>query len=138
MKKNVIIKLKDWHSGPDENYTSQLDAVGTLELIDGGFILIYEEPGEGMEGCVTTLKCEGDFVTMTREGSYNTQMIMEREKRHTCHYVTPMGEIVMGIFARRIEAHMGENGGTLLLNYTIDINTDFASMNELNIIVSEA
>ena len=73
---------------------------------------------------------------MTRCGDYSTQMIMEREKRHSCHYNTPMGEMVMGVFARRIESDMTEDGGSLLLDYTIDINADFASINELKITVS--
>ena len=72
---------------------------------------------------------------MTREGEYTTQMIIEREKRHLCHYMTPMGEIVMGVFARKVESDMSENGGGLLLNYTIDINADFAAINELKITV---
>ena len=47
-----------------------------------------------------------------------------------------MGEMVMGVFARRIESDMTEDGGSLLLDYTIDINADFASINELKITVS--
>ena len=136
MKKKVVINIADTHSDAQDSYSSELNVLGTLECFEGGYELIYEETGEGLKGCVTTLQCEGDgVVTMTREGEYTTQMIIEREKRHLCHYMTPMGEIVMGVFARKVESDMSENGGGLLLNYTIDINADFAAINELKITV---
>ena len=137
MKKKVVINIVDSHFDAKDKYSSELNALGTLEHTEDGYLLSYEEPCEGLEGCVTTLRCESNgTVTMTRCGDYSTQMIMEREKRHSCHYNTPMGEMVMGVFARRIESDMTEDGGSLLLDYTIDINADFASINELKITVS--
>lgn len=136
MKKKVVINIADTHSDAHDSSSSELNVLGTLEHIEGGYELTYEEAGEGLRGCVTTLRWENNgVVTMTRQGEYTTQMIIEREKRHLCHYMTPMGEIVMGVFARKVESDMGENGGSLLLNYTIDINADFVSVNELKITV---
>ncbi len=137
MKEKVVINIADSHSDAHDSYSSELDVLGTLEYVDGGYELVYEETGEGLQGCVTTLRYEGDgVVTMTRAGEYTTQMIFEREKRHSCHYMTPMGEIVMGVFARKVESDIKENTGSLLLNYTIDINADFAAINELKITVN--
>ncbi len=134
MKKKVVINIADTHSDARDSYSSELNVLGTLEHFEDAYELVYEETGEELQGCVTTLRyADNGVVTMTRQGEYTTQMVIERETRHLCHYMTPVGEIVMGVFARKVESDMGEDGGTLLLNYTIDINADFVAVNELKI-----
>ena len=74
---------------------------------------------------------------MTRTGKYNTEMVIEKERRHLCCYTTPYGELMMGIYANLISNEIGENGGTLKFSYTIDFNNTPASENELEITVAE-
>ena len=119
MEKKVFINIEDSHSGHDDSYSSQTSTQAE------------------MEGCVTTLLIEdGGLVTMTRNGAYTTQMVMERGRRHVCHYATPFGDMLLGIFAKKVESSVTEEGGELLLNYTIDVNADLAASNELKITVS--
>ena len=73
---------------------------------------------------------------MTRTGKYNTEMVIEKDRRHTCFYRTPYGELIMGIFAKKISNEMTENGGILNFSYTIDFNNTPASENELVVSVS--
>ena len=130
MEKKVFINIEDSHSGHDDSYSSQTSTQGVLRLLENGYELSYEEPAAEMEGCVTTLLIEdGGLVTMTRNGAYTTQMVMERGRRHVCHYATPFG-------AKKVESSVTEDGGELLLNYTIDVNADLAASNELKITVS--
>ena len=74
---------------------------------------------------------------MLRSGKYNTEMIIEKDRRHTCYYMTPYGELIMGVYAKSIANGIGENGGTLKFSYTIDFNNTPASENELFITVAE-
>lgn len=137
MEKKVFINIEDSHSGHDDSYSSQTSTQGVLRLLENGYELSYEEPAAEMEGCVTTLLIEDDgLVTMTRNGAYTTQMVMERGRRHVCHYATPFGDMLLGIFAKKVESSVTEDGGELLLNYTIDVNADLAASNELKITVS--
>ena len=106
MEKKVFINIEDSHSGHDDSYSSQ------------------------------TSTQDGGLVTMTRNGAYTTQMVMERGRRHVCHYATPFGDMLLGIFAKKVESSVTEDGGELLLNYTIDVNADLAASNELKITVS--
>ena len=86
MEKKVFINIEDSHSGHDDSYSSQTSTQGVLRLLENGYELSYEEPAAEMEGCVTTLLIEdGGLVTMTRNGAYTTQMVMERGRRHVCH-----------------------------------------------------
>ena len=136
--KNAIITIKDRHIQDGEELTAELTTSGSFELTEKGCIVIYKETDEEMTDCVTRLDVEGSqTVTMTRTGKYNTEMIIEKERRHTCFYSTPFGELIMGIYANSVVNNIGENGGTLSFSYTIDFNNSPASENELCITVAE-
>lgn len=136
--KNAVIKIVDRHVQDGEEYSAELTTSGTYELTEKGCTVIYHETDEEMTDCVTTLSIEGSQrITMTRSGKYNTEMVIEKERRHSCFYNTPFGELIMGIYASRIENRIGENGGTLVFAYDIDFNNTPASENELEITVAE-
>jgi len=136
--KNAIIKITDRHFQDGEEYSAELTTSGCFEITENGCTVVYHETDEEMADCTTTLRVEGSSrITMTRSGKYNTEMIIEKERRHTCYYATPYGELIMGIYADRISNLMGENGGSLEFAYDIDINNTPASRNELQIKVAE-
>ena len=136
--KNAIITIKDRHLQDGEELTAELTTSGSFELTEKGCVVIYKETDEEMTDCVTRLDVESSqTVTMTRTGKYNTEMIIEKDRRHTCFYSTPFGELIMGIYANSVVNNIGENGGTLSFSYTIDFNNSPASENELYITVAE-
>lgn len=138
MEKNVFINIDAAYSSPEGSYSTQTNTQGTLSFNGGGCELSYEEPADELAGSITTLSIEQNgLVTMTRKGQFITEMVMEQGKRHVCHYSTPFGDMLMGIFAKKVESSLDENGGELLLHYTIDVNADLASTNELKITVTK-
>ena len=135
--KKAVIHIIDTHLSDGEKYTCELTTAGTLDFLDGAYILTYDETDTELAGCTTTLKVDKNkTVTMTRSGKYNTELILEKERRHSCFYNTPFGELMMGIYAKSIESEMTENGGKLRFCYTIDFNNDLASENDLSISVA--
>ena len=137
--KDVIIRIVDNHEMDGENSTSELITVGTLDGFGDNYSLVYAEQDEALQGCVTTIKVEDKKrIVMTRTGDICAEMIIEKDKRHNCHYMTPHGDFMMGIFARYIQSKMNADGGELKFQYTIDFNTGLASVNELNVTVKEA
>ena len=137
--KDVIIRIVDNHEMDGENSTSELITVGTLDGFGDNYSLVYAEQDEALQGCVTTIKVEDKKrIVMTRTGDICAEMIIEKDKRHNCHYMTPHGDFMMGIFARYIQSKMNADGGELKFQYTIDFNTGLASGNELNVTVKEA
>ena len=135
--KNAIIKITDRHLQDGEEYTSELTTAGEFEATESGCKIIYKETDEELLDCVTTLTVDGGRISMLRSGRYNTEMIIELDRRHSCYYSTPYGELMMGIYANLISNKIGENGGTLKFAYTIDFNNTPASENELEITVAE-
>ncbi len=134
--KKAIIKITDRHVQDGEEYEAELTTSGEFEMTENGCRVVYSETDEELHNCVTTLDVEGfRKISMTRSGKYNTEMIIEKDRRHTCYYKTPYGELMMGIFAKNISNEMTENGGILNFSYTIDFNNTPASENELTVSV---
>ena len=134
--KKAIIKITDRHIQDGEEYEAELTTSGEFEITENGCKVVYTETDEELENCVTTLDVTGsEKISMTRAGKYNTEMVIEKDRRHSCFYQTPYGELMMGIFAKKVVNEMTENGGTLNFSYTIDFNNTPASENELTVSV---
>lgn len=133
----AIVKIVDRHIQDGEKISCELTTSGEFEVTESGCKIVYNETDEELANCVTTLDVEAsDKISMTRSGKYNTEMIIEKERRHSCYYATPYGELLMGIYAKKIENKVTENGGTLDFSYTIDFNNVTASENELSVTVT--
>ena len=78
-----------------------------------------------------------DSVTMMRSGKAMSTLIIERGKKHHCHYGTEFGEFMIGISTDEIKNGLSESGGDIYLKYTLDINSSFMSENEMFINVKE-
>lgn len=139
MQKDVIINIQDTHSIDGESQTAELLTTGTLTGFGELYSLTYAEQDNGLKNCITTLVVEGNKkITMSRQGHYKANFVMEKGKRHNCHYSTPHGDILMGVYTSNISSDMKENGGKLVFKYTIDFNASHSSENELKITVKEA
>lgn len=138
MEKEVVIKIVDRHEMDGDTDGLETTLLGTFEGTRDKYILSYAENGE-LEGCRVTLRVEnGDTVVMTRSGMFETELIIQRGVRHNCSYSTPAGNLMLGVFAGRVESDMDEKGGTLEFDYTLDLGAGVVSENYLVITVTEA
>lgn len=135
--KNAIVQIKDIHIQNGEKACCELTSAGFLGIENGGFSVKYEETDNELSGCVTTLHIEApNKISMLRSGKYNTEMVFEKDRRHICYYKTPFGEMMMGIYSKKVVSELGENGGYINFAYTIDFNNELVSENELFISVT--
>ena len=134
--KEAIIKITDRHIQEGEELSAELTTSGTLEFRPDGFTVTYVETDEELKGCTTVLNYRNGAIVMTRTGKYNTELIIEKDRRHTCFYQTPFGELMMGVYTKNIFTDMTESGGSLRFSYTIDFNNDLASENDLDVSVA--
>ncbi len=133
MSKNVLITLKSVQWVDKESAETELITSGTYENIDDGYEICYDEStATGFAGSKTVLTCIGDkLATLNRTGSTSSNFIIEKDKKHHCHYGTPYGEFMMGIFTHKIENTLTDDGGDIYMKYTIDINSTYVSDNEI-------
>ena len=136
MKSDVIITITDFHKMDEETSGSTLTTVGKFWGNSMDYHIVYAEQDEELSGSETEIHVENESkVTLTRRGRYNSCLVIEPNQRHNCFYSTPAGEIMMGIFAKKVQSEVDELGGELFFNYTIDFNSGFASENELKITI---
>ena len=138
--KDVCINIKSTQSAEGESDTTELFTSGKMSPLDNeeGFSVTYEENGTtGYEGSAVNLEITKQCVRLTRSGTVLSNLIIEKGKKHHCHYGTPYGDIMVGITTDEIKSDINENGGNLYLKYTIDINSSFMSENEMYINIKE-
>lgn len=110
---------------------------------DGRISLSYDETElTGMEGSTTTVtfsEKDPETVTMLRYGSVTTTLVFEQDQRHICVYETPIMPFEICIYARRVENHLTMDGGSMLLDYLIEIHGAKAerTLFELNVVPTD-
>lgn len=139
----MLINIKSKFSAENGNETIEFFTKGKLEKNthsrnESDYRLTYVEcEDNGYAGSLVTLGITGnDLVTLNRDASEAfspTNIVIERGKKHYCHYGTPYGDFMVGISANEIMSDMNDFGGNLRLKYTVDINSSFMSRNEMEI-----
>ena len=130
-----LITITDSHNTDGQIEKSEMTTTAEIEGNADDYIISYEEKTEEMKGCHTTVHVtNGTCVQITRTGEYNTEMTMDKGKRSQCAYVTPIGQISMGIYASRVISEFVENEKlTVDFTYTLDFNNELVSRNRVKI-----
>lgn len=137
--KQVLIAVKGMQDVDGTSNGDELVTPGVLTCEDGVIRFSYlESELTGMEGTKTTFEIQKSYVTLTREGTVNSQMIFETGRKHVFVYDTPFGAITMGVSTSSIKSNMSENGGDLEIHSTIDMENNLVSRNVFKINVREA
>ena len=140
MENNVIISIQGKQSfQAQEDDTIELVTEGCLEPDgDEGYTLTYQESQlTGLEGTLTTFQIEPDRVTLLRVGEVNSQMVFEEGRRHLSMYDTPYGALSIGVNTRRMRSDLSASGGSIEIDYAIEIDHALAGQNLFRIQVRE-
>lgn len=134
MRQDYIITIVGCQRVESEENEMQLTTVGSYVNKDGNRYIIYSEYEEDNPSIKTTsvLKVEGDKrVTLIRNGEDRTRLILEKGKRHQCFYNTGVGSMMVGVFTKKIDTNLSDDGGQLEINYSLDINSGLTSLNQI-------
>ena len=140
MDKSVIISIRGTQT-LDDNPPETVELITEGRLIDcgeEGYTLTYQESElTGLEGTLTTFQIERDRVTLLRVGEVNSQMVFEEGRRHLSMYDTPYGALSVGINTRKMRAELDARGGSIEIDYAIEIDHALAGQNLFRIHVRE-
>lgn len=130
MIQTVVLSLRGEQSYPGQDPdVIELVTEGTLEDVDGGWKLCYEESElTGLAGVRTTFQVQGKTVTLTRTGKLNSQMIFEEGIPHDSLYEMEFGALMLTVCAIQIETNLTQEGGTIDLKYSIEVEQSAAGM----------
>lgn len=128
MRKNVLLSICGRQSYPGQEPDSiELVTAGTMEQVPGGWELSYLESDlTGLDGVKTVFRVEDNKITLTRQGRLRSEMVFMEGMRHESLYQMEFGALMMVVCARKISANLSENGGTVDLVYSIEIEQSMA------------
>ncbi|MCQ2484031.1 MAG: DUF1934 domain-containing protein [Clostridia bacterium] len=129
-----LITINDTHKTDGQVENSELETVAEVSGTENDYKIEYDEQSEEMKGCHTTVHVtDGCCVHITRKGSYSTELMMDKGKRSQCCYITPVGQISMGVFTSRVISEFTEKNIKLDFTYTLDFNNELISRNRVRI-----
>ncbi len=121
----------------DEPLEMSLITEADVTVEDGRFTVSYDESeATGLEGSrtsVTFLEDEPGLISIIRTGAFRTAIVVEEAKRHICTYETPFMPFEISTYGRRVENSMSREGGTLTVDYVVEIKGGLAQHSVLTL-----
>ena len=119
----VVLSICGRQSYADQE-PEQIELVtdGVLEYCDGGWKLQYQESElTGLEGVTTTFRVEPDKIVLDRTGKLRSQIVFKEGVGHDSLYQMEFGALMISVYAQRVWAQIGPDGGVIDLVYSIEI-----------------
>jgi Uncharacterized protein conserved in bacteria len=142
MQENYLISIIGRQQVDDQTGEVEVTTLGSYVKKGNSRYIVYKEydaEDSGNTPRTSVLKVDGNSrVTLMRGGADSTRLILENGKRHVCPYETGYGCMMIGVFTSKVKSELDDLGGKLEVNYTLDINSNLSSMNEIYITVKEA
>lgn len=103
---------------------------------NGKHYLLFEERIEGLDGITkNTIKFNNKMVDITKKGAANVHMIFEEKQKNMTYYNTPFGNLLIGLYANKINVEEKKDIIEIKIDYSLDINYQFVSECSINISV---
>ncbi len=137
MKKDALLSIRSTQrfEGCDEE---KIDLITQARFYKRGgkFYISYEESElTGLLGTRTTVKIDGDTVTMMRTGTYPSEMIFGKNQRHVGLYHTEFGAMTISTHTNQLRNTIGEYGGELEIDYTVEVDQSMIGNHHFRMII---
>ena len=130
MKQEVVLSIRgsQKYQG-QEPEVIELVTEGTMEFVDGGWDIRYEESTlTGLEGVVTTFRVEPGKIVLKRSGKLNSLMVFQQGIPHDSLYQMEFGALMITVEAKFLYFDIVSDGGTIDLTYSISIENTEAGL----------
>ncbi|MBU7007331.1 DUF1934 domain-containing protein [Phosphitispora fastidiosa] len=140
MSKSVIISV----TGTQTNEFGEVDVqelvtTGVYYEKKGTYFIIYSESEiTGMPGTTTSVKAEPQRVTLNRMGESQHKQVFETGMRNRGNYITPYGMMYMAVIPSKVDVILTDSGGSINLEYELEVENQKISDNKLSLTVREA
>lgn len=140
MPNDFTISIKGLQSYAGDEEDSNIELVSECEFYksDGVYFCEYEESEiTGLGGTKTTVEIANDYVSLTRRGTVNSQMLFVPGRKTSSLYSMPFGELTIDIHTKELFSDIDDTGGRLKVEYIIDINNTSSGKNTFDIVISK-
>lgn len=123
MKQAVMLSIRGRQCYQDQEAEElELLTEGTLERRDDGWEVAYQESDlTGMEGVTTVFQVQPGIITLTRSGKLSSRMVFREGVSCDSLYQLEFGALMITVSATRVDYEITEQGGTIDLEYGIEI-----------------
>ena len=130
---NILVTICGVQNGDTDDAIKLVMPGALVKENDNTYISYNETEETGMAGTTTTIAVEGRRVRLIRKGTSNSELILERGKRHDCDYQTPYGSMAIGVTASQVKANVGDTEGRIYAKYLISIGNEPSGENVFEI-----
>ncbi len=132
--KDVKINLVSTVETDGESEVFELSTSGKLGVKGNMTVLIYDESDAiGISGVKTTLSVTDNKVVMQRSGALSGRLVIVKDTRQMCVLDTVQGAMSFGIYGENVKSTLDELGGCLDMTYTIDVQNNLVSRNNIKV-----
>lgn len=137
--KEVVISIHSVHSvDRDDEDTMDFTTDGLYSYDSGiGTLSYFESEVTGLEGTCTSVLVKPDEIVVDRDGSMKSRMVFREGAKNSFVYNTPYGCATMGVDTRRIKQSFNENGGSMEIDYIIDMEHVVVTRSRFQLKVTE-
>lgn len=124
MTRDVLISISGYQLGEGEKEKDEVEVItaGDYFVRNGSHYILYDEISEDRDVIKNTIKIGPCGLEIIRRGGLSTHMTFEKDKKNVSRYVTPFGEMMVGIHTNDIHVDEGEDCLRVWVAYTLDIN----------------
>ena len=138
MTEERLLKIKDVSSDGETTDTVEIETTCSYYETDDSYTVEFDEIfAEDMKSHTVLRVKNGNTAHLLRQGSINTELIIEKGVRHNCAYCTPYGELMVGITATEFESAKRGNLIRLKMNYTVDFYGEINQTKEMTVVVGK-
>lgn len=128
MTRDVLIRISGARVSGSDQEDVEMITTGDYFLKDGKHYIIYEEIAEDDKQITkNTIKVAPDSLDILKRGNTNTHMIFQKNKKNISCYMTPFGELVVGIHTNEIHVEEEKDALKVDIRYALDINYEHVS-----------
>ena len=129
MVKDVLVSISGVQMADGEDSDVEMITAGNYYQKDGKHYILFDEAVEGMNGKIrNTIKITADQLEIIKHGLTNVHMVFRAGKKTQTNYVTPFGEMAVGLNTEKVEVEEKENNIRVRVVYSLDINYSLMSV----------
>ncbi|MCQ2406417.1 MAG: DUF1934 domain-containing protein [Oscillospiraceae bacterium] len=135
MNKEVLITIRSSRKVPGEEIeTSEFFTHGTFSRRGNISVVSYNEVAEtGLGETKTDLIIHPDRVVVKRRGESSANLTFSDGLRQDFMYNTAFGTMTLGVNTYRVASSLGENGGTMDIEYDLDYQRKHVARNAFHV-----
>lgn len=125
MEKEVLLALKGLQFSMDEEGAQALETITPAEYYkkNNSHYVIYDEVTEGFEDSTKNIiKFSDSQMEVTKRGLVNVHMIFEEKKKNMTSYITPFGNIMIGIDTDKVDIKEDQDRIKVNVAYSLEAN----------------